>query len=165
MKQLKFYNFQNNYVVKMEVAKPNKEVAKPKRKSLQKPNLLNPSWKDLLYFIFLLWLGEYKLLMRRTHHVMLLLLMMMMMMMTGWEANRSTYLKPPQIPKMQYWLYKVKSPIAPERGIIPTHIRFFMISICTVAHTYNSFSSSLGGSTHESRSWIPTCISHDQLEK
>jgi hypothetical protein len=21
---------------------------------------------------------------------------------TGWEANRSTYLKPPQIPKMQY---------------------------------------------------------------
>lgn len=43
VKQLKFCNFQNNYVIKMEVAKPNMEVAKPKIKSLQKPKLLNPS--------------------------------------------------------------------------------------------------------------------------
>jgi hypothetical protein len=36
----------------MEVAKPKMEVAKPKTKSLQKPKLLNPSWKDVLYFFF-----------------------------------------------------------------------------------------------------------------
>jgi hypothetical protein len=55
VKQLDFCNFQNDYVVKMEVAKPKMEVAKPKIKSLQKPKLLNPTWKDLLYLFF--WYG------------------------------------------------------------------------------------------------------------
>jgi len=53
----------------------------------------------------------------------------------GWEANRSTYLNPPQIPKMQYWLYKIKSPIAPRLRDNPNpHHVFHDLNMYSCSH-------------------------------